>query len=650
MRVADIRGAVFVDDGVSALLERGRDRTRDAELDTLTIARIRTILLGAEGPAWARAHRHALASEAIAAVAKVMTDRELASVASRVFNPLPAGRPVAARAMKDGGADIAIGSPAHFGSRIQPNSPGDDEDEILFSILEGLSTGCGDVIIGLNPAADEVDTIVRLEELLARVVSRLDLPTRFCVLSDIVKQHQAQARTHVDVGFQSLAGTSRALAGMVGLDLDGILDLARGFDGLYFETGQGSAVTNGTAEGVDMVTLEARAYGAARHIQRQTGAWTIVNDVAGFIGPEVFRTAAQLERACLEDLVMARLHGLTMGLDVCATFHMGIPPAELRAVTERIVERGAPAYLMAVAGHADPMLGYLTTAFRDHSTLRTKTGRRMTSAMQARFADSSMAVPSLFAAYAKAGGDTRSAATLQHIARRKVEELRERGFDLGGDTAASEARLEAIYANARQALYAPIDDGVVRDVCPQHLRVRTKAIDREDYLAHPPSGERLRPEDAAGIAGCYPAQRPRVQVVISDGLNANGINEQLRALLPAVKRLLADAGLAAGSTDIVIANGRVRAGYDVGRHLDPEAIVHIIGERPGTGLNTVSAYLTYGRDEIGRSRWDPSLDHSCTTAVCGVHPKGKPPASAAMEIVRTLGRMLEQRRSGVALR
>ena len=142
-----------------------------------------------------------------------------------------------------------------------------------------------DVIIGLNPASDDVDTIVHLEDLLRRVVERLRLPTRYCVLSDIVKQTRARERAPVDVGFQSLAGTSKALAGMVGLDVDGILDLARGFDGCYFETGQGSAVTNGAAEGVDMVTLEARAYGVARHIQSATGAWTIVNDVAGFIGP-----------------------------------------------------------------------------------------------------------------------------------------------------------------------------------------------------------------------------------------------------------------------------------------------------------------------------------------------------------------------------
>src|SRR5687767_8398486 len=220
-----------------------------------------------------------------------MTDDELASVARRLVHALPQD----------------VGAAGHFGSRIQPNSAGDDEEEILFSIFDGLTHGCGDVVIGLNPAADEVDTIVRLERLLEQVVRRLDLPTRFCVLSDMVKQRAAQAQARVDVGFQSLAGTSRALAGMVGLDVDGILDLARGFEALYFETGQGSAVTNGTAEGIDMVTLEARAYGVARHIQQQTGRWMIVNDVAGFIGPEVFRSPQQLERACLEDLLMARL-------------------------------------------------------------------------------------------------------------------------------------------------------------------------------------------------------------------------------------------------------------------------------------------------------------------------------------------------------
>jgi ethanolamine ammonia-lyase large subunit len=643
-RILDIRRQTLVEDGVTEAQERSLDRQADAAISRLTVGELKAVLLGAGAVDWIRRHQDGLASEVIAAVVKVMTNDELSLVARALFNPLP-------------GEGVTVGSPQHFGSRIQPNSPGDEEVEILFSVLEGLAYGCGDVIIGLNPASDDVETIVRLEDLLHRIVDRLLLPTRYCVLSDIVKQQRARERTRVDVGFQSLAGTSTALAGMVALDVDGVLDLARSFDGLYFETGQGSAVTNGAAEGVDMVTLESRAYGVARYISRHTGAWTIVNDVAGFIGPEVFRTVDQLERACLEDTVMAKLHGLTMGLDVCATFHMGIAPATLHEVTGRIVERAAPAYLMAVAGNADPMLGYLTTSFREHPRFRRHVGRQIASVMQRRLTalgvDAAAPDPErtahLYAAYAKAGGDERSAAALVDEGRRTLQALRLRGYDLGyaGDQHVS--RLDAIYEQARRALYATLDAHVVDEVSPRQLRVRTRAVDREDFLAHPPSGERLREQDAREIARLYPSRGPQVQLVMSDGLNANALNEHVRALVPALRRRLAEAGCHVGDTDVVIENGRVRAGYHVGEMLDATIVVHVIGERPGTGLNTLSTYLTYGRDEAGRSRWRVDLDHSCTTAVCGIHPKGKPIAAAVDEIARTIDRMLEQRRSGVAL-
>ena len=641
LRTGDIRRAAFVEDGVSDALERARDRAFDSQLDPLTVAQLKEALLSPTGPAWARHHRDALPSEAIAAIAKVMTDAELASVARRLSNPLSNG----------------IGASGHFGSRIQPNSPGDDEQEILFSILDGLAHGCGDVVIGLNPAANEVDTIVRLEQLLERVVRGLNLPTRYCVLSDMLKQHQAQARTRVDVGFQSLAGTSKALVGMVGLDVEGILDLARGFEGLYFETGQGSAVTNGTDEGVDMVTLESRAYGVARHIQRQTGRWTIVNDVAGFIGPEVFRSPAQLERACLEDLVMARLHGLTMGLDVCATFHMGISPAALRQVTSDVVRRGAPAYLMAVAGNADPMLGYLTTSFREHPVLRRDNDTAVTAAMHQRLQEINTPrahaldhLAHLYAQYARAAGQIRPAVVLEKEARRTVGELRERGFDIAGDETLGSARVDRIYRHARQALYARLDDSVLRDASGPHIRALTRAADRDDYIAHPPAGERLSDEGAATILRSVRPNAGGIQIVVSDGLNADAINQHLRSLLPPLRRLFASESRRVNETVVVLQNGRVRAGYHVAQLLHAEVLIHMIGERPGTGLNTLSAYLTYGRDTAGQPRWDPRLDHSCTTAVCGIHPQGKPPEAAVGEIARAVGRMLEQRQSGVHLR
>ena len=647
MRIGDIRRTTIVDDGVSEALARSRDTALDDTLDALTIAGLKTILLGPQTQSWVRAHAEALSSEVAAAVVKVMTDDELASVAGRLSNPIAQDH-----------SGVAIGAPDHFGSRIQPNSPGDDEDEILFSILEGLTYGCGDVIIGLNPAADAEDTIVRLERLLGQVVSRLDLPTRYCVLSDIVKQNRARASTTIDVAFQSLAGTSKALAGMVGLDVNGLADIAGNFSALYFETGQGSAVTNGTAEGVDMVTLEARAYGVARHLRRQTGVtWMIVNDVAGFIGPEVFTSAAQLERVCLEDSVMAKLHGLTMGLDVCATFHMGIAPDELHAVTGRVVARAAPAYLMGVAGNADPMLGYLTTSFRQHPALRHRNRRRVTSAMERRLAalgaianDSAPKpgdeqVLALYEKYARGGGDGRA----------KLRQLRERGFDIGyglgpdGAPPAMQQRLDRIYSHARTALYATLDAGVIRDACANPQTVQTTSIDRDDYIAHPPSGERVRPEDARTLAASAGTRASRVQIVVSDGLNANAVNRNLKALLPPLRRLLAEVSCPLSSSDIVIRNGRLRAGYHVGALTGAEVVVHVIGERPGTGLDTLSAYVTYGRDRHGQGRWDPELDHSSTNAVCGIHPSGKAPDRAAEEIADLVRRMVAQRRSGVAL-
>ncbi len=654
-RLGDINRIVFVEDEVSETLMRSLNQRLAAEIAHLTLAELKERLLRPDAANFVRQYQTALASETIAAVVKLMSNKELAQVSHKIFNPLTDER-------------HAIGSSSHFGARIQPNSPGDDEEEILFSILEGLSYGCGDVILGLNPASDDVETIIRLEQLLQSVVERLQLPTRYCVLSDIVKQTTARGRCKVDVGFQSLAGTSKAITGMVGLEIDGLLELAKGFDGLYFETGQGSAVTNGAAEGVDMVTLEARAYGVARVIGQQTSRWMIVNDVAGFIGPEVFQTAGQLLRACLEDTVMAKLHGLTMGLDVCATFHMGIEPNTLQRLTETIVAEAAPAYLMAVAGNADPMLGYLTTSFREHPRLRQQNRKQISTDMKARLINlgvmkktgeltgNPQITASLYASYKKVGGDRRTAGTLQTEGAKKIAALAERGFDLGygyeTDFAAPEKitkRMERLYRHARRALYAKLDATVINDACEHPLRVRARSANRDDYLAHPPTGEVLCEKDAQQVRGLYATRRPQIQICISDGLNADAVNENLRVVLPALRHQLAVNHFHIGTIDLVIDNGRVRVGYHAGALLDVEAVIHLIGERPGTGLNTLSAYLTYGRDRLGNSRWLSGIDHSQTTAICGIHPQGKLPEIAVAEIVRSVKRMFEHRVSGVAL-
>jgi ethanolamine ammonia-lyase large subunit len=263
---------------------------------------------------------------------------------------------------------------------------------------------------------------------------------------------------------------------------------------------------------------------------------------------------------------------------------------------------------------------------------------------------SSPVVAALYAAYMHAAGDRRSSASLVDEGTRTLHQLRDRGLDLGlDDEATVDARLEAIYANARAALYATVEPNVIADVSTHVLHVRTTAASRDDYLAHPPAGERLGRDDARAVASLYRLRRPEIQVVISDGLNANAVNEQLRTVLPGLRQALSVSGRHVGEVDIVVQNGRVRVGYEIGGLTGSSIVIHLIGERPGTGLNTLSAYITYGLDPAGRLRWSRDLDHSVTTAVCGIHPRGKRPEAAAAEIARTVARIMELRKSGVAL-
>ena len=256
----------------------------------------------------------------------------------------------------------------------------------------------------------------------------------------------------------------------------------------------------------------------------------------------------------------------------------------------------------------------------------------------------------LFAAFAGGGSGSGARASLEDEGRRRLSALRDRGFDLGvPSTLDADARVDAIHAHARRALYAVMSDAAIVDACGLVVRGRTEAADRDQYLSHPQAGERLTAETARDVAAAYHARPPRVLLVVSDGLNAEAINEQLRALVPSLRRALDDRGCAAGSHAVVVQNGRVRAGYEIGGLAGAEVVVHLIGERPGTGINSLSAYVTYGRDARGAFRWARNLDHASTTAVCGIHPRGKPPSAAVAEIATVVRRMLDRRASGVDL-
>jgi ethanolamine ammonia-lyase large subunit len=473
LRLSEITKTVFVEDDLSELFARSANKTLLLELASLHVGSVKRMLLSNSGELWWHRYRDALSPELIAAVVKLMTNDELATITNTFFNPLQGAT------VQD---PVTVGSPTHLGSYLQANNLRDNEEEILFTVLEGLAYGCGDVLIGLTPANNNVETVTRLAGLLKTILERLNLPTRFCLMTGISAQVEARARVKMDVAFQSLAGTSKALSAMTGLNASELLELATSFDGAYFETGQGSELLSNAAENVDMATLEARAFGFARcarlqlELRHQRPAWVVVNSLVGLNSKQAFRTEAQMLRASLESVATAKLHGLTAGLDVCTTFQSGIEPAALRRLTAQIAEQAAPAFLNAIAGNADPLLGHLTTSFRQHPSLRQTQNKRITSAMFRRLqelgvinengqpAAHSVTTTKLYSQFTRSGGNANNEETLQAEGLKKLERLKQQGFDLGyghlPDFSAPkevERKLEAVYQQARHAMSARFD-------------------------------------------------------------------------------------------------------------------------------------------------------------------------------------------------
>lgn len=667
LTIGQISSTAIIDDQVTTAIQSLINEDLLNEISSMELNQVKEILLSPSCFEWVEKYRDALSSECIAAFAKLMTNEELSYVSKSLYNPIDD------EFNKDEG-DIKIGSMMHFGSRIQPNSPGDDSQEILFHAFEGLIHGCGDVIIGLNPSCDTTEEVITSENMLHSIVTRLKLPTRFCVLSDMVKQAQAKEAGNVDVGFQSLAGTSTALQGMLGVDVDGYVNLSKKFTGLYFETGQGSEVTNHRHEGIDMVTLESRCYGLARFIKHKTNCtWMIVNDVSGFIGPEVYKTGEQLLRACLEDLVMAKMHGITMGLDICSTFHMGINPTELEALTIKIVDMGSPAFIMAIAGKADPMLGYLTTAIKEHPRIRKYLNKKISSAMKKRLIELNIldengdllhndqeAMEQLYVNYIKANAnltntdDTKWIESLKAEARAQIKKMQLKGYAIGygenrdlEDTQYEKDRLNQIYQNGVVALRTELNLFFFKECSMNYCLVQSSSVDRDDYIAHPASGEGLSHKSLLEIQSLFnnsTVSIPSVMFVISDGLNANAINAHAPLILPNIKKYLSEKKVSYYNRDIIVINGRVRLGYQIGEITQVEMIVHFIGERPGTGLDQMSVYITYGRNKFNQK-----MDHCMTTAICGIHPKGKSIAEATEEIKSIIIKGLDHKTTGVEL-
>lgn len=273
-----------------------------------------------------------------------------------------------------------LGLPGRLSVRIQPNHPTDDPAGIAASILDGLCYACGDAVIGINPALDNVENTVRLIELVGGLIERFGIPTQSCVLAHVTTTLRAiERRAPVDLVFQSIAGTEAANRSF-GIDLamlaearDAALSLRRGTVGadvMYFETGQGSCLSANAHHGVDQQTLEARAYAVARKFHP-----LLVNTVVGFIGPEYLFDGKQIIRAGLEDHFCGKLLGVPMGCDICYTNHSAADQDDMDTLLSLLGMAGCN-YIMGVPGADDIMLNYQSTSFHDSHFLRQTLGLR----------------------------------------------------------------------------------------------------------------------------------------------------------------------------------------------------------------------------------------------------------------------------------
>ena len=304
-----------------------------------------------------------LSSEVIAALAKLMGNLDLMYTARKLQ--------ITAH------CNTTIGTPGTFACRLQPNHPTDDVAGVTASLLEGLSYGIGDAVIGLNPAIDTVESTTAILNLFNDVKNRLEIPTQICVLSHITTQMQAlQNGAPMDLLFQSIAGSEKGLSAFgTGVNMLAEakqmmqeLGTSRGPNQLYFETGQGSELSSSSHNGADQVTMESRCYGLARHFSPY-----LVNTVVGFIGPEYIYDSKQLTRAALEDNFCGHLHGLPMGCDICYTNHMVADQNDADNLLVLLANAGCH-YVIGVPQSDDVMLMYQSTSYHDVAATREMLG------------------------------------------------------------------------------------------------------------------------------------------------------------------------------------------------------------------------------------------------------------------------------------
>jgi ethanolamine ammonia-lyase large subunit len=348
-------------DEVTRLIVDTHDKDAFAEVSHLTVGDFRDWLLTdiADSVTLKRV-APGITPEMAAAVSKIMRNQDLILVAKKCH---------VTTAFRN-----TIGLPGHISVRLQPNHPTDDMRGIAASMLDGLLYGAGDAVIGINPATDSLPALMDLYYLVDEVINQYEIPTQSCILTHVTNQIQLIERgAPVDLVFQSIAGTEKANKSF-GIDIalleeaqSAAHSLKRGTVGnnvMYFETGQGSALSGNANFGVDQQTCEARAYAVARHLSP-----LLTNTVVGFIGPEYLYDGKQIIRAGLEDHFCGKLLGVPLGCDVCYTNHAEADQDDMDTLMTLLATAGLT-FIMGIPGADDIMLNYQTTSFHDALYLR----------------------------------------------------------------------------------------------------------------------------------------------------------------------------------------------------------------------------------------------------------------------------------------
>ena len=668
--IKDITQHPLLNDDLYKFSAKSVDAAQYEKIKDWTMGKMKAFLL-AKPEAEIKSVMYGMNSEVVGCLPKLMSNKELIAVNKKIFNPLPGTK---------------IGAKGYLSARIQPNSPTDDPEEIMWQVLSAFSYGVGDLVLGTNPVDGTKEQTARVEGSLKDVVDTFKLKgiIPWCVLAHIDVQREIfkEKPELIDCVFQSLAGTDVANK-TFDITVDKMVDHAKARAGqqygLYYETGQGSDFTNGGAEGVDMVVLESRKYGLARGLKQilaqvqPGGAYTHLNDVAGFIGPEVFRTREQLVRCCLEDILMGKLQGITIGLDICSTLHMSVSLDDLDWCIDQIMPAN-PAYLMALPTKNDPMLSYLTTSYQDHVRIRNKFGYKVNDAMWAFFKKIQVIDKNgkptkhfgdptwVYYQYCLGKGDIRSQKTIMAEGKQKFDAIHNTWLKTGNKVPLAsgygkniwdlnptlDKRIRELYADAKKAIWTEFTPAFIKSV-PDSVQLATLSKDRENYIVRPDSGEKLNQQSVVTLQklrDSWQGKAPDVQIVISDGLNAKSIMDT-EHVLPYIKELrkeLQDAGLTVDKKNIVITSGRVRAGYMVGDTLfdnaDPKksrAVVHIIGERPGTGQDAFSVYIAAPKAKV----WtDKKVDHNIVKVQSGISKQATKPKDAAKQTVKLIKELM----------